>query len=110
MASAGFMSSLKMAVAVAGIFGSFGYFALLQASPFLFLSLARSLALSFSNLHFQKHIAIAYMRDSNPPLTVAQEDLFKKPYGMDAKGKGGEKFKSTFFMMVIYLAFCLCVF
>jgi len=58
MASACFMSSFKMAVAVAGIFGSFGYFALLQ------------------------------------------EDLFKKPYGMDAKGKGGEKFKSTFFMMV----------
>jgi hypothetical protein len=53
-----FMTTVKMMIAVAGIFGSFGYFAILQ------------------------------------------EDLFKKPYGMDAKGKGGEKFKSTFFMMV----------
>lgn len=52
------LTTVKMMVAVAGIFGSFGFFAILQ------------------------------------------EDLFKKPYGMDAKGKGGEKFKSTFFMMV----------
>ena len=28
----------------------------------------------------------------------------------DAKGKGGEKFKSTFFMMVTYLSLCPCVF
>ena len=52
------IATVKIAIAVVGIFGSFGYFAILQ------------------------------------------EDLFKKPYGMDAKGKGGEKFKSTFFMMV----------
>jgi len=52
------MSTIKMAIAVAGIFASFGFFAILQ------------------------------------------EDLFKKEYGADAKGKGGQKFKSTFFMMV----------
>jgi len=33
-------------------------------------------------------------------LCEVQEDLFKKEYGADAKGKGGQKFKSTFFMMV----------
>lgn len=52
------MATIKMSIAVAGIFGSFGYFAILQ------------------------------------------EDLFKKQYGADAKGEGGQKFKSTFFMMV----------
>jgi len=56
--NASLITSLKMMVAVAGIFGSFGMFAILQ------------------------------------------EDLFKKDYGADAKGKGGERFKSTFFMMV----------
>ena len=74
------------------------------------VSFARSRSLSFPEVHFQTQIVISCMRDSNPSISGAQEDLFKKPYGMDAKGKGGEKFKSTFFMMVIYLSLCLCVF
>ena len=46
---------------------------------------------------------------------VFQEDLFKKEYGADAKGKGGQKFKSTFFMMVAerginaLVRVCMCV-